>query len=275
MALDKRDSIETAFQDLSKAYDRVTIPGLIYKLSLYGFSRAAIEWFSAFLTNRQQRTRVNDHYSLWETTKSGIPQDTVLGPVLFLIFVNALPQSLSGDCAIFADDTTSFSIGKKSKDICAKLTLDLDAASDWATTWGMVFNAEKSAHLSVHCNNPSSTSDKITMKGVLIPQVKTCKHLGLTINYALKWTDHINNTYTTCARQVGILRRLRKKLDPSVIKRIYTGAIRPKMEYACAIWNGGTTTKLVELQKTFCRRHNIDLPPLQQRFLYFIYLKFA
>ena len=111
----------------------------------------------------------------------------------------------------------------------------------------MVFNAEKSAHLSVHCNYPSSTSDQITMKGVLIPQVKTHKHLGLTINNALKWTDHINNTHSTCARQVGILRRLRKKLDPSVIKRIYTGAIRPKMEYACAIWSGGTTTKLVEL----------------------------
>ena len=62
---------------------------------------------------------------------------------------------------------------------------------------------------------------------------------------------------------------LEKKLDPSVIKRIYTGAIRPKMEYACAIWSGGTTTKLIELLKTFCRRHNIDLPPLQQIFLYF------
>ena len=120
----------------------------------------------------------------------------------------------------------------------------------------------------MHCNNPSSTSDQITMKGVLIPQVKTHKHLGLTINNALKWTDHINNTYTTCVRQVGILRRLRKKLDPSVIKRIYTAALRPKMEYACGIWSGGTTTKLVELQKTFCRRHNIDLSPLQQRFLY-------
>ena len=93
----------------------------------------------------------------------------------------------------------------------------------------MLFIAEKSKHLSMHCKNLDSTVDEITMKGVDTPKVSSHKQLnGLTINNALKWTDNMNNIYSACAQKVDILRRLGKKLHPSVIKRIYTGATRPK-----------------------------------------------
>ena len=103
VAIDRGEGVEAIFLDLSKAYDRVSIPGLIYKLSRVGFSQAALKWFSSFLTDRQQRVRVHGSESSWETVKSGIPQGTVLGPTLFLLYINDLPQSLLNECALFAD----------------------------------------------------------------------------------------------------------------------------------------------------------------------------
>ena len=95
--------------------------------------------------------------------------------------------------------------------------------------------------------------------------------VGITVNSTLSWSDHIKSVYIkfNCARKIGRLKRLKRKLHPSAFERIYTGAIRPKMEYACTVWSGGPTSKLVDLQRTLCRRHNIQLPSLQKRFDYF------
>ena len=268
MALDRGENIETVFLDLSKAYDRVSIPGLIFKLSRAGFSQDALQWFSSFLTRRQQRVQVNGSYSSWETVKSGIPQGTVLGPTLFLIFINDLPECLSNKSALFADDTTSYAMGKDSRHICSTLSLDMEKATDWAKTWGMLFNAEKSEHLPI-TRSGNSNSHRVDMENITIPKVTTHKHLGITLHRSLKWSHHVNNIYTSAARKIGILRRLKKKLHPLTFKRIYTGAIRPQMEYACAIWSGGPTAKLIQLQRKFCRRHGISLPSLQKRFDYF------
>ena len=203
--------------DLSKAYDRVSIPGLIYKLSRVGFSQAALKWFSSFLTDRQQRVRVHGSESSWETVKSGIPQGTVLGPTLFLLYINDLPQSLLNECALFADDTTAYGLGKLSKTICSSLSSDIDSAADWAKTWGMLFNAEKSEHLSIKQSSfsPSSSDSHVIMGGIQIPKVTEHKHLGIAIQSSLKWSRHICNVYTARAQRVGILRRLKRKLQPS------------------------------------------------------------
>ena len=276
VAIDRGEGVEAIFLDLSKAYDRVSIPGLIYKLSRVGFSQAALKWFSSFLTDRQQRVRVHGSESSWETVKSGIPQGTVLGPTLFLLYINDLPQSLLNECALFADDTTAYGLGKLSKTICSSLSSDMDSAADWAKTWGMLFNAEKSEHLSIRqiSSSPSSSDSHVIMGGIQIPKVMEHKHLGITIQCSLKWSRHICNVYTACARRVGILRRLKRKLQPSTILKIYTGTVRPIMEYACAIWSGGPTAKLKKLQRSFCRSHGVSLPPLQTRFDYFTLMLF-
>ena len=106
------------------------------------------------------------------------------------------------------------------------------------------------------------------MKGVSIPQVRTHKHLGLVFNSTLTWSDHIDTLYTSCARMIGILRRMNGSIPPSAMRRIYTGVIRPRMEYACAIWSGGPTSCLQRLQDSFAKRYGLTLPPLQKRFDY-------
>ena len=106
------------------------------------------------------------------------------------------------------------------------------------------------------------------MDGTIIPQVTAHRHLGVMLNQKLTWNNHIDNLYTSCARRVGILRRLRNKLQSQVFKKIFIGSIRPKLEYACAVWSGGPITKLklIRLQEAFCHRHKVHLPPLQKRF---------
>ena len=267
-ALERGNSAHIAFLDLSKAYDRVSIAGLIYKLSQIGLSVPTLKWFSSFLTAREQCVKINGQKSQWLKLKSGIPQGTVLGPTLFLLFINDLPVNLSEDCSIFADDTTAYSIGGSSEETAQALSSDLQKAHDWATTWGMLFNAEKSKHLMVANKSRLTPAPRVNMNGVTLPTCTTHKHLGITLNSSLTWQDHINSIYSTCARQVGILARLRNVLTKTTVKKIYIGFIRPRLEYASAVWSGGNIAKLSKLQDAFAKRHKIILPSLKTRFDY-------
>ena len=188
MALEKGNHVQTAFLDLSKAYDRVSIPGLLFKLSALGFSTESLKWFSSFLQDRTQCVRVNGSLSSVEYLKSGIPQGTVLGPVLFLIFINDLPSVVENESSIFADDTTMFTFDEDLAYSCRSLTLDLNAASHWAKVWGMLYNAEKSQHLTVRSKHVRVSSPSISMGGVTVPQVDHHKHLGILTKASLGQT---------------------------------------------------------------------------------------
>ena len=218
-----------------------------------------------FLSSRRQCVQVNGSCSSRETVVPGIPQGTVLRPTLFLLFICDLPECLVNECALFADDTSAYGVGKDSSQLCSTLSLDIKAASNWAKTWAMLFNAEKSEQLSITGKAQNSTSGRKDMETTKLPKLTTRKHLGISVNSTLSWTGHIKSVYISCARKIGMLKRLKRKLHPSAFKRIYRGAIRPKMEHACTEWSGRPTSKLVDLQRIFCRHHNIQLPSLQKK----------
>ena len=238
------------FLDLSKAYDRVSIPGLLFKLSNLVFSNTTLQWMSSLLMDRQQRVWVNGCLSTAKSPKSGIPQGTALGPVLFLV---------SSGCSMFADDTSVYNTGSKPPWICSMLSKDLNYAPDWAAEWGMLFNAEKSEHLAISTRKSGDiTSSHVTMNGAQIPQVTSNKHLGVNFNNTLSWQQHVDKVYTSCARRIGMIRRLRRRLHPVVLKRIYLGAVLPK----CPVWCSGPTQKLIiKVHVNFCRRNGTASPP--------------
>ena len=111
----------------------------------------------------------------------------VLEPTFFLLFINDLPECLVYECALFADDTSAYGVGKESSQLCSTLSLDMKAASNWAKTWGMLFNAEKSEHLSITGNAQNSNPCRIDVETTKIPKVITHKHLGITVNNTLSW----------------------------------------------------------------------------------------
>ena len=189
MALDDGKHVQSTFLDSGKAYDRVSIPALLSKLSSLGFRAPALEWLSSFLKERHQSVRVNGLQSSWQSPKSGEPKGTVLGPVLvlFLIFINDLPQrNVKNGCPLFADDTTAYAVGRDALTTCSNLTKNLDAVCTWAANWGMIFNAEKSDDLCL-CNKfrleQVGPLSRLSMTGQPVPMSKTkSKHLGVLLN---------------------------------------------------------------------------------------------
>ena len=142
---------------------------------------------------------------------------------------------------------------------------------------GMLFNAQKSAHLLVRGGTTSIHDEEIPhveISGVALPRVTNHHHLGIMVKEKLTWTDHTNVTYTACAQKVGMLSRLRKVLNPDCICRMYMGAVQPRLEYACSLWCGGNYSKLKKLQESFCRRHQVFLEPLEKRLDYHTLLLF-
>ena len=256
MAMDEGANIQSVFLDMSKAYDRVSISGLLSKLSLIGFDYPSREWLANFLQlqHRQQCVRLQSipsTYCTFQTPLSGIPQGTVLGPVLFLIFFNDLSELIQNQASFFPDDTTLNASDKSLVSSCVSLSGDLDRAANWADRWGMLFSAPKSKRLPIGCEAQQSPS--VFMKWVPIPQVLTHKHLGLIFNRHFQgmtifrtFTLHVlgrqefkqffsltvkqltASSKLSVKKKTGILRRLDGSIPSSSMKKLYTAAIRPR-----------------------------------------------
>ena len=143
-------------------------------------------------------------------SKLGIPQGTRLGPILVLVVINDLPQPLTNKCSIFADDTTAYTLERDALINCQNLSSDLLAASEWAAQWGMTFGAKKSEHLSISNKSTCASSTRLYMGQACLPQVTSHKHLGVHVKNNLSWSLHIDHVYTSCARKIGIMKRLRR-----------------------------------------------------------------
>ena len=139
-------SIETrgVFLDISKAFDRVWHEGLLFKLKSYGIQGPLLNLIASFLSNRFQRVVLNGCCSTWKEVLAGVPQGSILGPLLFLVFINDLPEGLRSNIKIFADDTSLFSKIKNTFLSSNILNSDLRFIADWADQWKMSFNPDPS-----------------------------------------------------------------------------------------------------------------------------------
>ena len=181
---------DVIFLDLSKAFDSVPHERLLLKLNRYGIDRQLYLWFRNFLTNRRQRVQIRGSYSEWSPVISGVPQGSILGPIMFLIYVNDIPNIITSTAKLFADDTKIYRQINKVVDSIA-LQSDLTALDLWADRWQVKFNPSKCEVMRITHNKNKSTT-RYQVSGTELRNVSNYKDLGVIMANDLTWKKHVN-----------------------------------------------------------------------------------
>ena len=259
-ALDNGDQVEVVYMDFQKAFDTVPHKRLISKLQSYGISGKLLTWLQDFLTNRSQKVKVNDQLSRSTDIASGIPQGSVLGPMLFVFYINDLPDNIQSDVLLFADDTKLFSIGQPpvedEEDVLQK---DLDRLQAWSEKWLLRFHPDKCKRLAISRNQYDGRVAPLTLKAssevnnsVEIESVICEKDLGIIVDNNLKFSHHIDSVVNKANKIMGLIRRTFDHLDISTFRALFTAIVRPIIEYGQAVWSPyqvGTVRKVESVQR--------------------------
>lgn len=243
--LDSGFLTDCIFLDFSKAFDKVNHALLLYKLSVINIDPAVINWIRAFLTSRVQFVTVNDANSPSAPVDSGVPQGSVLGPLLFLIYINDLPTHVSSKMCLFADDCVLYRKIIHHSDIMTTQK-DLNSINEWCRTWRMELNINKCKSMRISRTNVMSPT--YLLNNTPLECVTSYRYLGVHITNNLSWKTHIDHITAKANRTLGYIRR-NFSLAPSSLKLLlYTTYIRPQLEYASSVWDPGHVTLIHSLE---------------------------
>ena len=191
-ALDAGKEVRAVFCDISKANDRVWHADLIHKLEAAGVAGEALVWFKDYLSDRRQRVILPGASSDWAYIRAGVPQGSILGPLLFLVYINDIVEEIGSHIRLFADDTSHFIIVDDPATSAACLNTDLEKISRWAITWLVTFNPTKSEAFLVSRKLSRPIHPPLYMQNVQIEEVECHKHLGVCLSYDCGWHQHIS-----------------------------------------------------------------------------------
>ena len=233
--LQQGDSVDIIYLDFKKAFDSVAHKRLLIKLKAYGIDGLLLNWITDFLTGRKQRVVINNTYSSWSDVISGIPQGSVLGPILFSIYINDLPSSLSNSTLLFADDTKIYCrIPRINNSVnIESLQQDIDRLVTWSAKWQLPFNLSKCTVLHLGKFNPRHVYN---MNGHSIEEVSKEKDLGVMIDEQLKFHDQTSYVTSKANRTIGIIKKTFMNINTDTFLNLYKALIRPQLEYANVIW---------------------------------------
>ena len=272
--------VDSIYFDFSKAFDTVPHKRLSVKMKAYGIEGKLLAWVEAFLTGREQMVRVNGELSTSKAVISGIPQGSVLGPLLFVIYINDLPEVVQSNILLFADDTKIFN-KVTSVDDSTLLQKDIDALNVWSDKWLLKFNTDKCHVLTMGKFENIMHTQRYTLYGDELDHVFEEKDLGVIIDMELTFEEHIATKVRKANGIMGLIRRSFSFLDGETFKNLYTSFVRPHLEYANPVWSPHLrkhikmlesvqerATKSVDTMKNLDyseRLKKLDLPTLQFR----------
>jgi len=243
-----QDGIQTdvCMLDFSKAFDKVGHKRLIEKLKWHGIQGEVNNWIKHFLNDRTQTVVVEGTKSSCVPVLSGVPQGSVLGPCLFLFYINDIARGLSSTVRLFADDTLLY-LTIKCKDDASQLQRDLDKLVEWERTWEMEFHPSKCEVITItRKKKPIKTT--YTMHGQDLKQADSIKYLGVTISHDLRWNKHVNNIATKANNSLNFLRRNINIGNPKLKERAYKALVRPLLEYGQTVWDPFTDVNINKLE---------------------------
>ena len=234
--------------DFAKAFDTVPHSRLLYKLNWYGIRGNIHTWISSFLANRTQSVVVNNAISSNVSVTSGVPQGTVLGPVLFLIFINDLPDDIKNSMVrLFADDCILYRSIHTSND-CIKLQGDLCKLEQWEKTWLMKFNPTKCCVMTVSLATKHKILHSYVLHETPLLVVDKLKYLGVILQNNLKWDYHVSAIISKASQTLGFLRRNFKTAPQNIRELAYCALVRPQVEYAASAWSPWLYRDIIRLE---------------------------
>jgi hypothetical protein len=229
--------VDAVYLDFQKAFDTVPHQRLLTKLAGYGVVGDVLAWIGAFLSGRRQRVTVDGEMSSWAPVTSGIPQGSVLGPVLFVCFINDLPNVIHTMVHIFADDTKVYN-SVDSQSGSSDLQEDLNRLQEWSDTWLLKFNAAKCKVMHLGSRNPKveyTMSEGGSVKTLGVTEVE--KDLGVHVDNQLKFSQHVDQCVNKASKLLGLIRRSYEYLDGPTMVQLFTSLIRPHLEYGNVVWS--------------------------------------
>ena len=263
-AINEGDMCGVIFLDFKKAFDLVDHDLLLQKLFLYTKNPQCVSFFKSFLSNRVQRVYVHGSMSSEGIIKSGVPQGSVLGPVLFCLFINDLPlHSVSSCCDMLADDTTLHATAKSISSIQTSLQNSLVQVNSWCSNNDMVLNPVKTFSMVIATRQKHQLAPlkiQLNIHGKSVEQVRSHRLLGVLIDDRMCWDSHVNYVTTTISRKVFLLSKLCHLVDTQACKLFFDAHIKSHVSYASIIWDGCSDALKKKMTSLYRRCVKLMLP---------------
>ena len=255
-SFDANPSLEVrgVFLDICKAFDLVWHVGLLYKRKLLGICGSYCNLVQSFLDSRHQRVVLNGQSSKWSLVEAGVPQGSILGPLLFLVYVNDLPQGLRCNVKLFADDTSLFFTITSPAISSSNLNEDLVKITHWAYQWKMSFNPDitkQSQEIIFSRKKNNASHPSLYFNNTPIQRKSVQKHLGLFLEEKLSFLEHIDEKIKKATVGVNLMRKLNLLLPRSSLLAIYKCFIRPHLDYGDIIYDQPNLSSLTNKSNQF------------------------
>ena len=260
--IDKGNTIGSMFIDFRKAFDLVDHEILIQKLAVYKLNNASLRWFISYLEARQQTIQYDRGLSSFSNIKSGVPQGSILGPTLFLLFVNDLPLFLKHCyCDLFADDTTVHTSSPDTNTINEEISADFLQIINWSKRNKLPINLDKTTYMLLNARKRVDATDhlELNIDAKNIKQVSKQKLLGIVIDENLSWTPQIDNLCSILASKISLLKHISAYVPQDVQKMFYQAYILPILDYGSNTWGTTSTANIERLSKLQKRAARIIL----------------
>lgn len=264
----KNEVTGIVFLDIAQAFDKVWHDGLIHKLIMYKFPPYLIHLIKSYLTDRSFEVHLSNKISTTRAIEAGVPQGSVLGPTLFNIFINDMPDSPHVEVALYADDTALIARSLRGQQASLYLQNALDTLEEWYEDWRIKINVSKSTATLFHKKkqtygkNSAIKTLPIHLFNEIIPWSPQSKYLGVIMDSKLNWTKHIKDLAKRTNQRIGMLSPLINKNSKLGVHKgvtIYKSLILPLMTYASPVWAGTANLKSLQIiQNTFLRRITKD-----------------